>query len=57
MSVAEAFNVLHTLLIDWLRVGAEIDLERVDALLDGWDPEAEARAVRAVEGRLRAVIG
>lgn len=34
-----------------------MDLDRVDAVLDGWDPEAEARAVRIVERKVRGVIG
>lgn len=57
MSCAEGLNVLYVLLIDWLRLGAQVDVERVGAFLDGWDEEAEERAVRAVQGRLRGLIG
>jgi hypothetical protein len=55
LSAAAGFDVLYVLLTDWIARGADVDLERVDAVLDGWDPEAEERVARALQRRLRSV--
>jgi hypothetical protein len=55
LSAAAAFDVLYVLLGEWIALSGDVDLDRVDAVLDGWDPEAEERVARAVQRRLRSV--
>lgn len=57
MSAAAAFNVLYALLIEWVTTSGEVDVARLDSWLDGWDPEAEKRALATVERRLRGAVG
>lgn len=55
MTAREGFHVLYVLLTEWITLSGGVDVDKLDALLDGWDPEAEERVARALQGRLRSV--
>jgi|1185.fasta_scaffold30992_3 hypothetical protein len=54
MTAAAGFNILYALYLEWVAI--PVDVEKVDDLLDGWDPDAEDEFLRTVEGKLRAVV-
>jgi hypothetical protein len=55
LSARDGFHVLYVLLMEWITLTATVDVAKVDAALDGWDPEAEERVARALQRRLSSV--